>query len=256
VSALAAGLTGRTPFYGYHIYENRRATVLIDNRADLRSSSDYSALGYYLGTLFVGEEVPLLTNLGKMPSVEDLKALSAGIATSGNATLFHIEGVTPESTDAELVDRVNIKQRIVVSNENIREVYYRLSTSGQNDIDFVGIGCPHLSITEIGEIAAMLEAKGLKVHPKVKFWVFTSSFIKGIADRMGFSKAIIEAGGEMVCNTCPILACLDHMGLKNFATNCAKAAHYAPATSHFNSFFGTVEDCINAAVTGEWKGRA
>ena len=72
---------------------------------------------------------------------------------------------------------------------------------------------------------------------------------------MGFSKAIIEAGGEMVCNTCPILACIDHMALKNFATNCAKAAHYAPSMSKLNPFFGTLEDCINAAVTGEWKER-
>jgi len=255
ISALAAGLTGRTPFYGYHLYENRKATVLIENRADLRSSSDYSALGYHLGTLLVGKEVPLLTNLGRIPSIEDLKAFSAGIATSGNATLFHIEGVTPESTDSKLVAKVNMKQKIIVSDEDINAVYRKLSTAIQSDIDFVGIGCPHLSITEIGEIASIFEAKRLKVHPKVRLWIYTSSFIKGIADRMGFSKAIIEAGGEMVCNTCPILACIDHMALKNFATNCAKAAHYAPSMSKLNPFFGTLEDCINAAVTGEWKER-
>ena len=29
-SALAAGLTGRTPRYGYHLDEHRRATLLVD----------------------------------------------------------------------------------------------------------------------------------------------------------------------------------------------------------------------------------
>jgi hypothetical protein len=255
VSALAAGLTGRTPLYGYHLYENRKATVLIDNGADLKSSSDYSALGYHLGTLLASEEVPLLTNLGRQPSIEDLKALSAGIATSGNATLFHIEDVTPESTDPKLVDRANIRQRIIISDEDIREVYDRLNTTARSNIDFVGIGCPHLSIAEIREIASIFKAKRLRVRSNVKLWIFTSGHIKGIADRMGFSKAIMDAGGEIVCNTCPILACIEHMGLKNFATNCAKAAHYAPAMSKLNPFLGTLEDCIDAAVTGEWKRR-
>jgi hypothetical protein len=255
VSALAAGLAGRTPLYGYHLQKNRKATVLVDNRAELRSSSDYSALGYHLGTVLAGEEVPLLTHLGRIPNIEELKAFSAGIATSGSTTLFHVENVTPESTDPKLVDFANMKQRVVVSNEDIRNVYDRLTTGVQSEIDFVGIGCPHLSIREIGEIASRLEMKRLKVHPKVKFWVFTSSLIKGIADRMGLSQAIIDAGGNMVCNTCPVLACLGHMGLKNFATNCAKAAHYAPAMSNLNPFFGTVEDCLQAAATGEWRVR-
>jgi predicted aconitase len=254
ISALAAGLTGRTPFYGHHLYENRKATILIENKANLGSSSDYSALGYYLGNV-VGGEVPLITYLGSRPSIEDLKAFSAGIATSGSTALFHMEGITPESFDPKLVSKSNLKDKIIVGDEEIKAVYDRLSIAPQGEIDYVGIGCPHLDIVELEEIAAILAKKKKKVHPNVRLWVYTSSLVKEIADRMGFSRIIMEAGGEIVCNTCMILGYIEKLGFKNFATNSAKAANYAQAMTGLNPFFGSLEDCIDAAFTGQWKGK-
>lgn len=254
ISALAAALVGKTPLYGFHIYENRKATVLIENTADLKTSSDFSAMGYHLGKL-IGNEVPLLTNLGHRPSIQELKAFSAGIDTSGSTGLFHVENVTPESFDPVLVSRPNLKNRIMVSEEDIERAYYGLSAGPKSQIDYVGIGCPHFDLAELEEVALLLDKKGKRVHPDVKLLIYTSSFVKRMADQMGISKKITDAGGVIVCNTCMILGYTEKLGFKNFATNSARNAHYASTIANLNSFFGSLEDCIDAAITGEWKER-
>src|ERR1700753_1599335 len=50
-SALAAGLTGRTPRYGYHLDERRRATLLVQMAATPRDLNDWGALGGSVGRL-------------------------------------------------------------------------------------------------------------------------------------------------------------------------------------------------------------
>src|SRR5215213_425062 len=47
--ALAAGITGRTAAYGYHLDAQRRGTALVDVRDRPRSRSDWSALGCAIG---------------------------------------------------------------------------------------------------------------------------------------------------------------------------------------------------------------
>src|SRR2546425_336415 len=50
-SALSAGLTGRTPRYGYHLDEHRRATLSIDVTWTPRELNDWGALGGIVGRL-------------------------------------------------------------------------------------------------------------------------------------------------------------------------------------------------------------
>ena len=50
-SALSAGLTGRTPRYGYHLDERRRATLLVDVTWTPRELNDWGALGGIVGRL-------------------------------------------------------------------------------------------------------------------------------------------------------------------------------------------------------------
>src|SRR5258708_2953371 len=60
-SALSAGLTGRTPRYGYHLDAKRRATLLIDVAWTPRELNDWGALGGIVGRM-AGDywQVPLL----------------------------------------------------------------------------------------------------------------------------------------------------------------------------------------------------
>jgi predicted aconitase len=43
-------------------------------------------------------------------------------------------------------------------------------------------------------------------------------------------------------------------GTRVFATDSAKQAHYLPAILGIEAWFGTLEECIDAAVTGRWNG--
>ena len=43
-------------------------------------------------------------------------------------------------------------------------------------------------------------------------------------------------------------------GTKVFATDSAKQAHYLPAILGIEAWFGTLEECVSAAVTGRWNG--
>ena len=50
-SALSAGLTGRTPRYGYHLDERRRATLIVRVSWTPRELDDWGALGGIVGRL-------------------------------------------------------------------------------------------------------------------------------------------------------------------------------------------------------------
>ncbi|MEJ2560563.1 MAG: aconitase X catalytic domain-containing protein [Anaerolineae bacterium] len=48
-SALAAAITGRTPYFGLHLPENRRARLVVDVHYPVRSLADFGALGAMVG---------------------------------------------------------------------------------------------------------------------------------------------------------------------------------------------------------------
>ncbi len=97
-SALAAGLTGRTPRYGYHLDAHRRATLLVRVVHTPRALHDWGALGGVVGRL-AGDywQVPALVGLDRVPGSDELKHFGAALASYGSVALFHIDGVTPEA---------------------------------------------------------------------------------------------------------------------------------------------------------------
>ncbi|MHA1651413.1 MAG: aconitase X [Candidatus Helarchaeota archaeon] len=71
-STLAAAITGKIPYAGFHIPENRKAKVIFHLDVTLEQQSDFDALGYFIG-------------------------MGAAMATSGAVQLYHIDQVTPEA---------------------------------------------------------------------------------------------------------------------------------------------------------------
>ncbi len=53
---------------------------------------------------------------------------------------------------------------------------------------------------------------------------------------------------------CPAMSRVAPSGTSVFATDSAKQAHYLPAILGIEAWFGTLEDCVDAAVTGRWHG--
>src|SRR6266849_6800504 len=97
-SALSAGLTGRTPRYGYHLDERRRATLVVRLAFTPREYSDWGALGGIVGRL-AGDywQVPALLGIDRVPGSDEMKHFGAALASYGSVALFHMAGITPEA---------------------------------------------------------------------------------------------------------------------------------------------------------------
>jgi hypothetical protein len=245
-SALSAAITGRTAAYGLHLEENRMANFRVDVRCPLRTRSDWSALGYLIGQR-VRNGIPyfVLDDSSiddKSPELmDDLKALGAAMAASGAVALYHIADITPEAQRADMLapkaERIELR--------NLQEGYRALNGSTQ-EVDLVSIGCPHASPKELQEIAASLSGQRLTAS----LWVTTSREAYRQAHRSVAS--IQEAGGHVVCDTCMVVAPVEELGYRVIATNSAKMAFYTPSHSGLAVRFGTLSQCIDAAVTGRW----
>jgi predicted aconitase len=99
-SAAAAMLTGKIPYWGYHLRENRHATVHVEVTVDVATNRDWGLLGYAVG-MVAGETVPVLTGITDTPNLVKLKHFGAAAATSGGVEMYHIPGVTAEAQTLE-----------------------------------------------------------------------------------------------------------------------------------------------------------
>src|SRR6185295_7564940 len=102
-SALAAGITGRTPRYGFHLPEGRRATLRISAEFTPETLNDWGALGGVIGRIAGNYwAVPVIEGIRGTPRSDQLKHFGAAMASFGSIALFHIVGITPEA--ARLAD--------------------------------------------------------------------------------------------------------------------------------------------------------
>jgi len=236
-SALASALTGKTANYGLHLQENRNAEVAVNVKMQLRGTSDFGALGWCIG-MEIKNRIPYITGI-KSASMEELKSLSASIATYGGTAMFHIDGITPERTDRP-------GERVAINRGNIADAYEGLNDDAAPD--FISIGCPHCSLNELRKVSELL--KGRKVSTEL--WVTTSREVKKLSDRIGYTKIIEKAGGRIACDTCVAVAPLKGR-FRCMATDSAKNCYYTKGSNGFKTRFGELKTCIDAAVSGEWR---
>ncbi|MDR0900352.1 MAG: aconitase X catalytic domain-containing protein [Methanobrevibacter sp.] len=242
--ALAAAICGKTALYGYHLEENRKATTIFELEDEI-SGIDYGSLGYIVGKE-VGDGVPYFildknNYINNKPTNNNLKSLGAALASSGAVALYHIEKITPEFQIAEKDDiNSDNSNKIAISAEDIKETSENLTSSIKNEADLVCLGCPHASLEEIEEIAKLV--KGKKV--KNDLWVCTSINVKAAADRMGYTKAIEDAGGLCVCDTCMVVAPIEELGYEAIGVNSAKAANYVPSMCGLDVIYDSLENLI------------
>jgi len=242
ISALASAITGRTANYGLHLEENRFADCKIKVECEVNGISDYGALGYIIGRK-IGNKIPYIVGL-KNPSLDEIKALGAAMATSGSIGLFHIENITPEAKIKNML-RENAEE---IEVKGLKEAYEALN-SEVNEIDLVSIGCPHASLNEIGELAKLV--KGRKI--KSELWVTTSRKVYNEAEKLNLIREIEDAGGKVIKDTCIIVAPIEDLGFKTMATNSGKMALLAPLHSKVKVRFGSLEKCVEAALRGKWN---
>jgi len=231
-SALASALTGKTPEFGLHLDENRQAQVIVNVKAEMKTVPDFGALGYAIGKR-IGNKIPLIKGV-KKASVEQLKSFCASVATYGGTALFHMEGITPDKTTVP-------KESIEITQKDVDGAKKDLNDT--DEVDLVAIGCPHLSLKEVEEVAKMLEGK--KVRKEM--WICIARPIKKIADMMGYTKMIEDAGAKFACDTCMAVAPLKGR-FRCLATDSAKACFYGRGKNSFKTRFATIPELIREAT--------
>ncbi len=250
ISALASAITGNTPNYGYHLSDHREGQILINIETELKTTSDYDALGNYVGKI-VGTKIPVFKNMDNNVSTQAMMQLGAALATTGAVALFHVLGITPDIIlDPYKYGEKSITKKVTITDTDMKKAYQELNTTRSTEIDFVSIGCPHYTIDKIREIASFLEGK--KVKRGVEVWVCTSKTIRNMGLLSGEIQTIEKSGAKVVVDTCMVLAPVKQIGFHNMATDSAKAQFYCSGFG-LGVRFGNTEKCLQAAITGKWE---
>ncbi len=238
-SALAASLTGVTPYYGMHLDSSRKPDASVHVSAAIMENDEFGALGKAIGERLrsAGNSVPYITGI-EHASPGNLKSFCASLATYGGLALFHMPGITPEAA--------YVRQPlggIIISQADLEAAHRSICDASDEEVDFVSLGCPHLSIDEIARIAELLEGK--KVTKE--FWITTARPVKQIADRLGYTRIIESAGAKFAADTCCVVAPIKRR-FRTMATDSAKACYYAYAKNGFKTVLKPFDQVVEEAL--------
>jgi predicted aconitase len=250
-SALAAGLTGRTPRYGLHLDEHRRATRRYVVRVRPSGLTDWGVLGAVIGRKAGSYwEVPVIEGIEAAPTSDELKHFGAAMASYGSTPLFHIVGVTPECRKLDDVGggKLVAEEIAAADMDALRKPF---GAKGEK-VDVVVFAAPQLSLVEMQQVADLCRGKAR--HSDTAFLVCTSPSVYSDARRMGFNDVIEAFGGKVLQGTCFYQQYAREIGeangWKRLLSNSTKIVNilggygYAPALA-------SMEECIASAVAGE-----
>ena len=65
---------------------------------------------------------------------------------------------------------------------------------------------------------------------------------------MGYTKIIEKVGGEIVKDTCMVVAPIEDMGYKRVATNSGKAGVYLPSFCKSEVIYGDIEEILRRGL--------
>jgi predicted aconitase len=248
-SALSAGLTGRTPRYGFHLDERRRATLLVQVAATPRDLNDWGALGGIVGKI-AGDywQVPALVGLDRVPGSDEMKHFGAALASYGSVALFHMVGITPEAQRlADVIPDGDVRTHDV-GDADIRA--FQAAYAREIDtVDLVVFSAPQLSLVEMRALADMLDGR----RATIPLLAVTSPQVKPDADRMGLTRRIEQAGGTVLAGMCFYQSYAREMaeqnGWQRLATNSAKLTNIIGGYGYRPALM-SMAACVDAACAG------
>ncbi|MGH8713906.1 MAG: aconitase X [Casimicrobiaceae bacterium] len=246
-SALSAGLTGRTPRYGFHLDRQRRATLHVRTDWTPQSANEWGALGGVIGRLAGNYwTVPLIEGIEAAPGSDALKHFGAAMASFGSVALFHMAGVTPEAARVADVASPQMREaRVGREDAMALQASYRVDDS----IDVVVFSAPQLSLLELAELADLCTGRWFVVP----VLAVTSPQVKPDADRMGLTERIENAGGHVLSGMCFYQSYAREIaeanGWKRLATNSAKMVNILGGYG-YQPMLASMEACVEAGTTG------
>jgi predicted aconitase len=250
---LAAAMTGRVPYAGLHVPENRRAQIVFRLSRELadRWPSDAlaAAIGFIVGER-CGSMIPVIDGLPKSLSEDDLKALGAVAASTGSVAMFHAVGLTPEASDLDAaLGGVPPLEDIEIHARDLDDAIARLSTVPEGaTIGAVCLGTPHFSLGEFERLIPLLA--GFQPAPGIALYVNTSRDVRSALQKRGWLEMLERAGFTIVVDTCTYITAVMRPFKGAVMTNSGKWAHYAPANIGVDVAFGTLADCLRSAALG------
>jgi predicted aconitase len=245
-SALAAGLTGRTPRYGYHLPEKRRATLKLRIADTPRALHEWGALGGVVGRI-AGDywQVPALVGVDRIPTSDELKHFGAALASYGSVALFHMVGVTPEA-DQAVDPTLAVAATITAADLAAFQTAYRADL---DNIDVVVFSSPQLSLVELNDVAGLLDGR----RAKIPLLVVTSPQVKSDADRLGITARIEAAGGLVLSGMCFYQSYAREMaeanGWQTLVTPSAKLVNILGGYGYRPALL-SMHDCVEVACSG------
>ena len=249
-SALSAGLTGRTPRYGFHLDRHRQATLIVNVKWTPRLLNEWGALGAYIGKL-AGDywQVPAVVGIERIPTSDEMKHFGAAMASFGSVALFHIVGVTPEApTLKEVAATPQSLRTYEVTEADVRGLQERYGQS-LDKVDLVVFSAPQLSLVEMRQVAILLEGR----QTQIPTLVITSPQVKPDADRMGITERIEASGATVLAGMCFYQSYAREMaeanGWKKLATNSAKLTNILGGYGYTPALL-SMERCIDVACDG------
>lgn len=254
---ICAGIIGRVPNLSLHITANRKGDILLRLPAgdDIDFSDDaiYPVIGFTIGEL-APDGIPVIEGLPKDVTNDQLKAMGAAAASSGNIALFHAVGITPEARTCEDAFQGEQPSKIIdISAQKLAEVRDSLSTTKEGKVDLVTIGCPHASFAEFEEIIRSLN--GRRIAKGVEFWVTTNRVVYSWLEQTDLLSVIKKSGIKVMCDSCIFSARLiNTWDFKFIVTNSAKFVNISFAGQKRrggNVVFMNAQGCVEAACKGE-----
>ncbi|MBR3194049.1 aconitase X [Bosea sp. (in: a-proteobacteria)] len=239
-------VTGRAPLAGPFLDEGRRARRAV--RVEVPEGIDSSAwplIGYLTG-LASPDRIPLIKGLtNTRPTQDDLKALCAAFGTTSAAAMLHIEGITPEADSLG----GSPEDEVVVTREDLVAGWRKLG-DGPAGVDLVAIGSPHASLGECRAFAERLD--GRPVTASLSVIITAGRDVIAAAQADGTLAKLRRSGVALIPDLCwcSITRPVFPEQAEVVLTNSGKYAHYGPGLSGCVVRLGTLDDCVEAALTG------
>ncbi|EKT4483607.1 aconitase X catalytic domain-containing protein [Pseudomonas putida] len=249
-SALAAGLTGRTPRYGLHLESRRQATKRFVVREQPIGLTDWGVLGGLIGRMSGSYwEVPVVEGLNMIPTSDQLKHFGAAMASFGSTPLFHLVGITPEAPTLQSVCDPAMAAYEVTKND-LDGLRQQFGQKGDK-VDVVVFAAPQLSLFEMQSLADLLE--GRQVNKASALIACTSPSVAIDCDRMGITLRIEASGAKVLRGTCFYQQFARELaeanGWKNLLSNSAKIVNII-AGYGYQPALRSMEECVESAIKG------
>ena len=243
---LCIALTGRAPLSGVYLDRQRAPRRVIEVELPVQyDEAIWPMLGWLAGQA-APDRIPLLRGLETTaPNDDDLKGLCAAFGTTSAAPMLHVAGITPE----EDLPHIAQADTVQITLDDLRRVWRRFN-AGPAKVDLIAFGSPHFSHAECQALDAALA--GRRCHSDTAVIVTLGHDTLKAAREDGTVARLEAAGVQVVPDICwcSISEPVFPPTAEVLMTNSGKYAHYAPGLSGREVRFGSIADCVEAAVTG------